>query len=149
MKVLVDTSVWSLALRKKTLTEEEKKIKSELTDLIRELKVVIVGPIRQEILSGISNEEKASSLKRQLQAFDDLGLQQNDFEKAAEFSNTCRGNGIQGSHIDFLICAVAHNNRLKIFTTDKDFSRYDTILPIELYAIRAFTQKRNIDDEIT
>jgi len=40
MKILVDTSVWSLALRKKTLTEEEKKVVKKLRELIYELRVV-------------------------------------------------------------------------------------------------------------
>ncbi|MDC7219915.1 MAG: hypothetical protein PQJ59_08245 [Spirochaetales bacterium] len=44
MEVLVDTSVWSLALRKKTLTGEEKNIVSELKELILEKRVIIIGP---------------------------------------------------------------------------------------------------------
>ena len=125
---LVDTSVWSLSLRKKALTVEEEKNVNELKELIHELRVGLIGVIRQELLSGISDEEKFALLKEKLQPFEDLPLTQNDFEKAAEFSNLCRKNGIQGSHIDFLICAVAYNNKLSIFTTDKDFLNYGTIL---------------------
>lgn len=53
--VLVHTSVWSLALSKKERTEEEQKIVSYLSKLIGNLAVVLIGPIRQEILSGVSN----------------------------------------------------------------------------------------------
>ena len=53
MKVLVDTVVWSLALRKKTLSDQESKIVEELKELIYELRVVTIGPIRQELLSGL------------------------------------------------------------------------------------------------
>ena len=73
---------------------------------------------------------------KKIQAFDDLVLTQIDFEKAAEFSNECRRNGTQGSHIDFLICAAVYNNKLRIFTTDKDFSNYGKILQIELHNAR-------------
>jgi predicted nucleic acid-binding protein len=45
----------------------------------------------------------------------------------------CRKKGIQGSHIDFLICAVAELHEMSIFTLDKDFIRYATVLPIKLY----------------
>ena len=46
------------------------------------------------------------------------------FVKAAEFSNTCRSQGIQGSTIDYLVCSVAHLENLIIYTTDKDFRNY-------------------------
>lgn len=136
MKILVDTSVWSLALRKKTLTEEEKKIVKELKELIYELRVVVIGPVRQELLSGISDEIKYMNLKDKLKAFDDLPLKVEDYEKAAELFNTCRRNGIQGSQIDFLICAAALNNKISIFTTDKDFENYKKFINIKLHIIR-------------
>lgn len=136
MKIIVDTSVWSLALRKKTLTDKEKKIVSELKELIHELRVVIIGPVRQELLSGISDEIKFNNLKDKLQAFDDLRLETKDYEKSAEFFNTCRRNGIQGSHIDFLICGTAINNKVSIFTTDKDFDQYKKVIRIKLHTIR-------------
>ena len=136
MRILVDTSVWSLSLRKKTLTEYEEKIVKELEELIYELRVLVIGPIRQEILSGLSDEEKFKDLKEKLKAFDDLSLIQEDYEKAAEISNSCRKKGIQGSHIDFLICAVAINREICIFTTDKDFQKYEKIVNIKLHSVR-------------
>jgi hypothetical protein len=52
--------------------------------------------------------------------------------RAAEFSNTCRKKGVQGSTIDFLICAVASLENIAILTTDKDFSNFRKYLPIRL-----------------
>lgn len=131
MSVLVDTSIWSLVLRRKAKkNDKEEKI---LIRLIEEFKVKIIGPIRQEILSGISEQEQFEKLKIKLSHFQDTTLQTEDFELAAEFYNTCRRNGIQGSHIDFLICAASHNNNFKIFTLDKDFALYSQYLPINLY----------------
>lgn len=128
MRVLVDTSVWSLALRQKKPDE----IAQKLAGLIIDSMVVLIGPVRQELLSGISSGEVFEKLKMRLQAFEDLPLTTKDHEKAAEFYNACRKSGIQGSHIDFLICAVAHNNELVIFTTDQDFQQYAKVLPIRL-----------------
>ena len=136
MRILVDTSVWSLALRKKTLAPKEKKVVKELKELIYELRAVIIGPIRQELLSGLSDEAKSDDLKEKLRAFDDISLGQEDYEKAAELSNKCRRKGIQGSHIDFLICAAAINNKISIFTTDKDFENYKKVISIRLHNIR-------------
>ena len=144
MRILVDTSVWSLALRKKTLTVNEKKVVQELKELIYELRAVIIGPIRQELLSGLSDEAKSNNLKEKLRAFDDISLEQEVYEKAAELSNKCRRKGIQGSHIDFLICAAAINNKISIFTTDKDFKNYMKVINIRLHHIREEIDKPDL-----
>jgi len=129
MKVLVDTCIWSAALRHK---EPDLELSNKLKDLISDGRVSIIGPIRQEILSGISSRKQFHKLKKILSSFEDITLKTEHFEKAAEFSNICRKKGIQGSTIDFLICAVAHLEDLAIFTTDSDFENYSKFLPIEL-----------------
>ena len=129
MKVLVDTSVWSLVLRR----NEPSELEGLLTELIKQSLVVLVGPIRQELLSGISNEEVYESLKYNLRSFDDLQITTKDYETAASYFNICRKNGVQGSHTDFLLCSIASNNDLLILTTDKDFDNYMKYLPIRLY----------------
>ena len=136
MKIIVDTSVWSLALRKKTLTSVELLVVNEFIELINELRVTMIGSIRQELLSGLSDKNKFEKLRDKLTAFEDIQLSQKDYEKAAEISNQCRRNGIQGSHVDFLICAVALNRNISIFTTDNDFKNYKNIIPIKLHSIR-------------
>lgn len=140
MNVLVDTSIWSLALRRKPpqkIKLENPKV-LELVELIDEGRAVLIGPVRQEILSGISSPSQFSLLKERLRAFDDLTLKTDDYELAAEFFTKCRKTGIQGSHVDFLICAAAKNHTLSIFTSDQDFSNYSRILKIELHQPREF-----------
>ena len=100
------------------------------------MRAALIGPIRQELLSGISNDEQFRILKKRLRPFEDLALTQADYERAAEFYNACRKAGIQGSQIDFLICSVSVGNGVPIFTTDKDFLRYKKHLPIFLYQPR-------------
>jgi len=131
-RVLVDTSVWSLALRKKDRTEEEQKIINHLSKLIRNLNVVLIGPIRQEILSGISTRERFEALKEKLSIFEDHTIYTHDYELAAEYFNECRKNGIQGSHIDYLICSIAANNDMSIFTMGNDFQFYKKYIRIKL-----------------
>ena len=134
MKVIADTCIWSLALRR-TRSESGFLVK-ELIELITELRVQMIGSIRQELLSGIKSKKQFNELKKRLTAFPDLELQSRDFELAAEFFNTARSKGIQGSNTDFLICSVAHRHHLSIFTTDKDFTFYSQFLPISLYESR-------------
>lgn len=133
MKVLVDTSVWSLVLRRSSsMNLEYQKI---LEQLISDYRIQMIGPIRQELLSGIKESHQFELLKERLSAFPDYPLQTNDFELAAEYFNQCRKKGVQGSNTDFLICAIAANNDWEIFTTDKDFDNFQAYLPIKLYSV--------------
>jgi predicted nucleic acid-binding protein len=134
VNVLVDTSVWSHVLRKNT--PQDSVIVRDLSELIKELRVKIIGPIRQEILSGIKSAGQFEKLKSYLSAFPDLSLETQDFEKAAVYYNTCRQNGIQGSNTNFLICAVAFQHQLEIFTTDNDFLKFQSYIPVKLYMPR-------------
>ncbi len=131
MSVLVDTSIWSAALRRtgRVLSGPAQ----ELRKLIAVHQVEIIGPIRQEILSGIRDVAQFKKLEARLSAFPDIPITTEDYIMAAKFFNLCRGKGIQGSNTDFLICAVAVRNRLAIFTTDKDFMRFAKYIPILLY----------------
>jgi len=134
MKVLVDTSIWSLALRRSgAISQEDQALIHELNELINEVRVALIGPIRQESLSGIAGQAQFEALKQKLQAFEDLPLTQQDYERAAEFYNTCRKSGIPGSQVDLLICAVAAGRGIPIFTSDKDFLLYANHLNITLY----------------
>lgn len=134
MKVLVDTSIWSIALRRSN-NSDLKEVK-ELAELIREMRVVIIGSVRQELLSGIPESVVFESLKEKLQVFEDFNITTEDYEFAAELFNRCRKKGIQGSHIDYLICAVSLNNGFTIFTADKDFERYREHTGIKLHTVR-------------
>jgi predicted nucleic acid-binding protein len=129
LKVLVDTCVWSQVLRRKVPDEELTK---KLKELIKNGRVSIIGPIRQEILSGVSSKKQFNQLKKLLSYFQDTQLQTKHFEKAAEFANICRNKGIQGSAIDFLICAVAYTENYIIFTSDRDFENFRKHLDIQL-----------------
>jgi len=138
VRVLVDTPIWSLALRRKTsdLSVQEECLERELAELIREGRACIIGPIRQEILSGIRNAKAFERLRERLGHFPDETLGSVDFEQAARFFNECRAQGITGSPTDLLICAVAHRLDLAVFTTDNDFPRYAEHLPVRLHAPR-------------
>jgi len=136
MTVLVDTPVWSLALRRKSadLNAREQVLTRALAELIREGRAQMMGAIRQELLSGIREEERFHKLRNYLRAFDEPGIEILDYEEAARMHNVCRGRGIAGSSIDFLICAVAQRRDWHIFTTDRDFDRYGRVMKLKLYA---------------
>lgn len=129
--VIVDTCIWSLALRGKT--PKNLKVAEELTQLIKENRAKIIGLIRQEVLYGYSDFARYEKLRNKLQYFPNEQIIDSDYELAAEYSNLCRKKGVQGSHIDFLICAVSSRLKMKIYTNDKDFGRYANYLSISLH----------------
>ncbi len=130
MRIVADTSVWSLFLRRKK--EQESKEVDLLRQAIVERRVQMLGIIRQELLSGIKGKRQFASISEILDGFPDLLAATADHTLAAEFFNKCRSKGVQGSPIDFLICAQAYRNGLSILSTDKDYSNYSNHLPIEL-----------------
>ncbi|MBI5705428.1 MAG: PIN domain-containing protein [Armatimonadetes bacterium] len=130
MSVLLDTPVWSEFLQRRSPVEA---VQNEADALIQAGSARIIGPIRQEVLSGIQSLERFEVVRSQIQFFPDEELTAEDFEMAAMHFNQCRSRGIQGSNTDFLICSVAIARDLSIFTLDKDFERYAEVLPIKLY----------------
>lgn len=134
MKVIVDTCVWSLALRRNEPEDNEYII--ELKELISEVRAQLIGPVRQELLSGIKSESQFQILKKHLKAFDGPAIERADYETAAGYCNTARRNGIQGSNTDFLICAVSNRNKMPVLTTDRDFINFQSVLPVSFYSIR-------------
>ncbi len=134
MSVIVDTSVWSLALRRRIPSNSSSAV-TLLRELISNDRAIMLGVIRQEILSGVRSSEQFTRLRNYLRAFLDLQLETEDYELAAEFFNTCRSNGIQGSSTDFLICAAAHRRSFSIFTTDNDFQSFQLYIPVLLLAV--------------
>ena len=131
MKILVDTSVWSAVLRRSE--DHNQDTKKLLAELIAGNLVQMMGPIRQEILTGVREDAQFDILKNHLAAFPDVPITTGDYVTAAIYFNQCRRKGIQGSNTDYLICAVAVRNRMQILTTDKDFKEFKKVLPIELY----------------
>lgn len=135
MMVLVDTSIWSLALRRKRhdLADAQLQQVRRLQDIIAEGRARLLGPVRQELLSGIRSSQQFTRLQEQLRSFPDAALETADYESAAEISNACRGRGIAGTPIDFLLCAAALRRSWAVYTADRDFERYAKYIPLTLF----------------
>lgn len=131
MKVIVDTCIWSLALRRNSqIAGTEIDV---LNELIVDGRVQIIGAIRQEILSGVKSEAQYRKLRNKLRAFPDLKHTPHDYELAARFFNTCRSNGIQGSNTDFLICATAVLHEMTVLTNDNGFFLFQKHIDVSIY----------------
>lgn len=138
MNVLIDTSVWSLALRRKneSLSTNERFLVAELSELIREGRARMIGLVRQELLSGIKATEQYEKLRLHLRSFPDEVVDTSDYEEAAKAGNRCRAKGVVVSIVDILLCAVANKRLWTIFATDPDFLNYAKVLPLRIHAPR-------------
>ncbi len=96
----------------------------------------MLGAVRQEVLCGFTDPDQFPVVRATLRAFYDVEVGTLDYERAADFSNTCRRRGVQGSSTDFLICAVAVRLDAEVFTTDRDFTRYAKLIGVELFDYR-------------
>jgi predicted nucleic acid-binding protein len=132
MKIIVDTCVWSLALRRRV--SKSNAYVEELKNLIEEVRVQLIGPIRQELLSGIKSKKQFHTLKLHLETFEDIEIQREDYELAAEYFNIAQSKGIQGSSTYFLICAISSRHNMPILSTDKDFVNFNSVIPIDLHS---------------
>jgi predicted nucleic acid-binding protein len=130
--IVVDTPIWSIAFRR-TASGAFLPLRDELLRLVRTKEAALLGIIRQEVLSGVSHAGQFIRLRDQLRAFPDIPIETQDFESAAECFNLCRAKGVQGSHSDFLICAIALRYDLAVFTTDRDFTHYSRHIPLRLH----------------
>ena len=134
MKVIVDTPIWASALRKSGVSQPP--VRNALSTLIQSRGIVLLGPVRQEILSGIKERNHFERLRDELSAFPDYPILQTDYEDAAICFNKCRARGVQGSNTDFLICAVGLRNAFEIFTDNQDFEQFSNVLGIALFEPR-------------
>src|SRR5258708_13392971 len=100
MKVLADTPVWVGAFRRSEGTASA--LRGELEWLVTNGAVAIMGPIRQELLSGIKQSAQFEQVRDALRCFPDISLRTEDFETAAQYFNLCRTKAAQVPMIDHL-----------------------------------------------
>lgn len=136
MNVLVDTSIWPLALRRRRhdLNAHQKAAVVELTELVKEGRAKILGLVRQELLSGIKSATQFDKLGETMSSFRDETVGTPDDVAAAKASNVCRPKGIAVSVSDMLLCAMARTRGWANFMNDPDFENYAKVLGVRLQA---------------
>lgn len=121
MTLLVDTSVWSLALRRDVQTQEP-AVEALIKALDGSDVVVTTGLVLQELLQGFSGPKAASAIVERFSALALVQPERGDYIAAAEIRNACRRAGVQIGTIDALIAQLCISNDLTLLTTDQDFT---------------------------
>jgi predicted nucleic acid-binding protein len=120
LSLFVDTSVWSLALRRNAPSPV-----AEVGELARALRagetIVTTGLVLQELLQGLSGPRAYDEILVGFSALPFLAPERRDCIEAAELRNTCRRRGVQVGTIDALIAQLCIRHDLTILTTDGDF----------------------------
>jgi predicted nucleic acid-binding protein len=129
VKVLVDTSVWSLALARRT--KSDSRPVRRLARAIEAGEVVLLGVILQETLQAFRAELDFRRAMKALAAFPLLQLSRADYVEGARIHRSCAARGIAVSTIDCQIAAAGVINRCALLTTDADFSRIADACPLK------------------
>jgi predicted nucleic acid-binding protein len=119
--LLVDTSVWSLALRRDTPTLEP-EVQALIDALSGSSAVVTTGLVLQELLQGFSGAKAAAAIVERFSALALVQPERADYIAAAEIRNKCRRGGVQIGTVDALIAQLCIVNDLTLLTTDLDFT---------------------------
>ncbi len=121
MSLFVDTSVWSLLLRR-----DRPRNGAEVAALVAALnsgeRILSTGLILQELLQGFAGPKSASEIIKHFAAFPLLAPDRQDHISAAEIRNRCRKRGVQAGTIDALIAQLCIHHELVLLTTDADFT---------------------------
>jgi len=119
MTVLVDTSVWSLALRRDQPSSSPAV--AHLTKALESDLVVTTGLIVQELLQGFLPERSQAEIRSHLGVLPAIQPTRDDHIAAADLRNTCRRAGVQLGTIDALIAQLCITHDLELLSADQDF----------------------------
>ncbi len=122
MHLVVDTSVWSLVLRRPQVEENNPFVQAFRRHILQEDGLVLIGNILQELLDGVKSSRDFHRLLALLEPFPLLELTREIYVEAAKLRNTCRAKGVQAGPIDFLIAAACVGHGFPLLTADQDFS---------------------------
>jgi len=132
VSLLVDTSVWSLALRREP-SSNAPPVKALLAALDAGDPVFTTGLILQELLQGFRGPKARDQIVARFAALPAIVPDRNDHIAAADLRNTCRRRGVQVGTIDALLAQLCIRHDLSMLTTDADFSRISKLTPLAVW----------------
>ena len=120
MTIFVDTSVWSLALRR-DIVERRPEVDALQFAILEGDPLVTTGLVVQELLQGIGTPKSRALVLARLSSLPCLQAEREDHVDAASLRNECRRHGVQLGTVDALLAQLCVRHRLTMLTTDQDF----------------------------
>ena len=131
--IIVDTSVWSLALRRSKAGIPVHPVVALLKEFIeQEAEICVPGIVLQEVLSGVRHQAQFDRLRAALHPFRVEAASEDIHVRAAEVFNACQAAGVAATAIDCLIAATAERSQARILAVDGDYQHMAAVVPIEL-----------------
>ncbi|MFB3892077.1 MAG: PIN domain-containing protein [Phycisphaerae bacterium] len=121
MNILVDSSIWSLVLRREGVDPQAPGVKALYACMGRGDQIHLIGSILQEVLSGIKSADQFYKVRDGLAILPLIDLTRDTYIDAARLFNACQRMGIQAGQTDCLIAAAAVENGYPLLTMDDDF----------------------------
>lgn len=132
MTLLVDTSVWSLVLRRDG-AKTDPAVAALHEALLGSVAIVTTGLVLQELLQGFAGPKAATSIVERFRALPLIQPERQDHIAAAEVRNICRRSGVQIGTIDALLIQLCGRHELTLLSTDKDFTHAASHVPFKLW----------------
>jgi predicted nucleic acid-binding protein len=132
VNLFVDTSVWSLALRRDS-TDHGAEVSALVQSLERGDLLVTTGLVLQELLQGFSGPKARELILERFSALPLLVPDRDDHVAAADLRNRCRRRGLQLGTIDALIAQLCVRHSLMLLTADRDFAGAARVVPLTLW----------------
>lgn len=121
MNLVVDTSVWSLVLRRPLVDENNPYVRAFRAHIEADDGIFLTGNILQELLDGLRRKKDVDRMVRLLDPFPLMPLERGTYSAAAALRQRCRSKGIQAGAIDCLIAAACIEHGYPLLTADRDF----------------------------
>jgi len=131
VSIFVDTSVWSLALRRDS-PQDGKEVKLLHRALSEGIAILTTGLVLQELLQGFLGAKASGQIIERFAALPFIIPDRVDHIQAAEIRNRCRRKGIQTGTINALLAQICLRHELELLTTDHDFKHISKVYPLRL-----------------
>jgi predicted nucleic acid-binding protein len=136
VSLFVDTSVWSLALRRDA--PEAVAQVTALTDALGAGETILTtGLVLQELLQGFAGPKARAQILERFSAVPLLVPDRDDHIQAAALRNTCRRAGVQAGTIDALVAQLCVRHGLTLLSTDQDFENIARHTPLKVWRRRS------------
>lgn len=132
MTLFVDTSVWSLTLRR-DVPKDSPEVRAFTRAIEQQEAVVATGLILQELLQGFAGPKARDLILDRFSAFPLIVPTRDDHIRAAELRNMCRRKGVQTSTVDALLAQLCISHELIMLTADQDFRHIARHAPLRLW----------------
>lgn len=133
MSLFVDTSTWSLALRRDTEADARSVVRLREALQTRE-PLFTTGLILQELLQGFDGPKAREAIRERFVALPLIVPDRDDHVDASEIRNTCRRKGVQVGTIDALLMQLCIRHDLTMLAEDRDFEHAARHVPLKRWS---------------